>query len=41
MYSYAGNNPTNLVDHNGQYVESVRDGDSLVLGIASLVDNIA
>lgn len=41
LYSCAGNNPTNLVDHDGHYVESEWDGICLGLGIASLVDNIA
>ncbi|WP_437506793.1 Imm53 family immunity protein [Sorangium sp. So ce1099] len=41
LYAYAGNNPVNYVDHNGEYFESVWDGISLGLGIASLVDNVA
>ncbi|WP_437956071.1 RHS repeat-associated core domain-containing protein [Sorangium sp. So ce119] len=41
LYAYAGNNPTNNVDRTGQYFESVWDGISLGMGIASLVDNIA
>ncbi|WP_437622691.1 RHS repeat-associated core domain-containing protein [Sorangium sp. So ce1151] len=40
LYSYAGNNSINYGDRNGQFVESVWDGISLGLGIASLVDNV-
>ncbi|MGK3985797.1 SpvB/TcaC N-terminal domain-containing protein [Sorangium sp. So ce136] len=40
LYAYTGNNPTNYVDPNGQWIESAWDALSLGMGVVSLVDNV-
>jgi len=40
MYAYVGNDPVNLIDPTGQYIEAGFEAASITLGIKSFVNNV-